>query len=76
MRNNTRSFKKGGLPDPFGAIDNLIWQYEIARGDFLSEGSDSGECDDGADANGFEGGDVGEGWDIGGRVGVGRAVSG
>ena len=76
MRNNTRSFKKGRLPDPFGAIDNLIWQYEIARGDFLSEGADSGECDDGADANGFEGGDVGEGWDIGGRVGVGRAVSG
>lgn len=71
MCNDTRRVvEKGGRTDTLGAVYDLVWEDKVPRTDFFAEGADSGKGDDGFDAEGFEGGDVGAGGDGGWGVDV------
>lgn len=65
MRDDGSSLEEARGTDALGPIDDLRGEDERSRSDFLSEGTDGRECDDGAYAERFEGGDVGTGGDEG-----------
>ena len=58
---NDSIFKEREWPDPLGAVDDGIRDHKVAGFDFLTETAHSAEGDDGAHADGAEGGDVGAG---------------
>jgi hypothetical protein len=51
-------------PNPLGAVDNGVRDHEVAGLDFLAETAHGAKGDDGAHADGAEGGDVGAGGDL------------
>lgn len=59
-----------------GAIDDLVWDHEVAGLDLLLQRADGGEGNDAADAEGAESGDVGAVGDFMGGKGVVGAVAG
>ena len=70
------SLEERPRPDALGPIDDLVRHQKIPRPDFLLQAADGGESDDGADAEGAEGGDVGARGDLVGRELVVQAVAG
>lgn len=56
--------EEGKWADPLGAVDNLVGNDEVARFDGFLERADGREGDDGAAAEGAQGGDVGAGGDF------------
>ena len=63
-------------PDPLGAVDDGIRDHEVAGLDLLTETAHGAEGDDGAHADGPEGGDIGAGGDLVGGMLVVDAVPG
>jgi hypothetical protein len=61
---NNASLEECERPDALCAVDDLVWDDEIARLDLLLQTADGGEGDDGADADGAQGGDVGPRGDL------------
>lgn len=59
-----------------GAIDDLVWDHEVAGLDLLLQRADGREGNDAADAEGAESGDVGAVRDFVGGEGVVGAVAG
>lgn len=59
-----------------GAVDDLVGDDEVHGADLLAQGADGGEADDGAHAQGAQGGDVGAGGDLVRRELVVLAVAG
>ncbi len=74
MRDHARALEEARGPHALRAIDDLVREDKVAWLDFLAEGADGGEGDDGTDAEGLEGGDVRAGGDAGGCDGVARPV--
>ena len=70
------ALKERKRPNPLRPVDNLVRHHEIPWFHFLRQRADSAEGDDGADAEGAEGGDVGAGGDFVGCEGVVEAVAG
>ncbi len=62
--------------DALGAVDNLVWDDEVSWLNLLPEGTDSGECNDAADADGAESGNVGTVWNLMWCDGVVGSVTG
>jgi hypothetical protein len=58
------SLKESERPDTLGAVNDLVWNNEITGLDLLLQAADGGKGNDGADADGAEGGDVGPGGDL------------
>jgi hypothetical protein len=69
------SLEEGERPDTLGAVNDLVWDNEIAGLDLLLQAADGGKGNDGADADGAEGGDVGAGGNLVGSNLVVCAVS-
>lgn len=61
------SLEEGERADALGAVDDLVGDHEVAGLDLLLQTADGGEGNDGADANGAEGGDVRAGGHLMGR---------
>jgi hypothetical protein len=57
-------FKEGERSNTLGAVDDLVRDNKVARFHGFLEGADGGKGDDGANAEGAEGGDVGAGRDF------------
>jgi len=75
MGDNAGSFKETRRSNALRPVDDLSGENERAGGDFFTERTDGGKCDDGADAERFESGDVGAGGNGGRRDGVAFSVS-
>lgn len=69
-------FEKGAGADTLGAINDLGRQDEITGGEFFTKGTDGGEGEDGLDTEGFQGGHVGTGGDLGRGEVMTTAVAG
>lgn len=67
--------EKGEWADALGAVDDLVWDDEVARLDVLLQRADGGEGDDAAHAEGAERRDVGAVRDLMGRERVVCAVA-
>jgi len=63
MCDDARPLEEAGRTNTLGTIDDLGRESKVARDDFFAEGADGTECKDGTNAEVFEGGDVGAGWD-------------
>ena len=74
MRDDGRALEEARGAHALGAVDDLVGEDEVARGELLAEGADGGEGEDGADAERFEGGDVRARGHGGGRDRVADAV--
>ena len=75
MCDDARALEETGRTNAFGAIDDLSWEGKVAGGDFFAEGADGAEGEDDADAEVFEGGDVGARRDGGGGDAVVLSVA-
>lgn len=67
--------KEARPPDPLGTVKELVRHDEVSRANLLSQRPDGRKGDDEADANGLEGGDVGQIGYAGGSDVVREAVS-
>ena len=68
--------EEGRLADALGAVEDLVRYDEVPWADIFFQTSDGGESDDGAHAEGAQGGDVCEVGDFAGEEVVVRAVAG
>lgn len=62
--------------DSLGSVDDTVWNHKVPRGDFLSQGADSGKGNDCLYADGLEGGNVGTSRHLGRSMLVVEPVTG
>jgi hypothetical protein len=75
VRDEALAAEKGVMSDTLGAVDDLVRNHKVPRGDLLSQGSDSREGQNGLHSDVLERGNVGSGGHLGGSDGVRQTVS-